>query len=213
MSALASLKEGGRAFSKRDVLWNMKVILIQFAAFLAPFLSNLASFSLNRGRVAVTTKATRFFWLNRSKVEVRKEFREFVSRCFLARSAWLSCQGVCMPTFNQEFSEASEGSRNRCLLFSAVARQQNHFPFIELTQSNQPSSHLLDFALIELIIFEPPTHTHALAAKLNHVRKEQTGNFFPMDFVVFFPAAARGDCSPFDGALSFLPPKKSTSRI
>lgn len=56
MSALASWQRV-KSFSKRDILWNMEVILIQFAAFLTPFLSI-------RGHKAVVTpfrtKAIRF---------------------------------------------------------------------------------------------------------------------------------------------------------
>lgn len=74
--------------------------------------------------------------------------------------------------------------------FRRSPRQQNHFPFIELTQSNQPSSHLSDFALIELIIFRT-THSHTRAGCETQSCAKRTNRKFLSDgFCCFFSCSS-----------------------
>lgn len=102
--------------------------------------------------------------ITRSKVEAREEFREFVSRRFLARSARLSCQGACMPTFNQEFSEILEGSRNRCLLFSAVAPSEKSFSIYRINSIESAIEPFIGFCINRAnnLSNHPLTHTRWL---------------------------------------------------
>lgn len=147
----ACKSDKGWILAKRDILWTLEVILIQFAAFLF----DIGFVSVNRwlqsrdykGEQNFRLRAWRLKFVYGSSVNLsvnRKGFRGTAHACQVS---------IKLSRNNLEV-------RGIDVCYFRPAAVSKIVSIIELTQSNQPSSHLSDFTLIELIIL-PTTHTHA----------------------------------------------------
>lgn len=183
-------------------MWTLAALLIQFAVFFIDF-----------GFVPVDQR------LQSNDYKGKQLFRLRAWRLKFVSSSWI------YPPVGKASVEQRMHAKFRSKVLGTIWRfvesmfvilggrpSAKSFPFIELTQSNQPSSHLSDFPLIGLIIM-PTTHTHARAGcEIQSCAKRTNRKFLSDRFCCCFLQQLEAIVPP--STARFLPsPEKSTSRI